>query len=172
MDRFKGKEEMTSWLKDRYGIARSTCLNRVRYLEIKADFDQDGYYLSDPQVEELDKLNEWLKAGSRMADFPKRGVLVLQNSEVVSVNEEINFEDLEGDQDYAFAQLIRTAQEQAAGITIAKNLLTAQFLGNPAQLPEDLREQVERSQVAIAPKSRNPLTIAGEMIKKAKQSVA
>jgi hypothetical protein len=66
------------------------------------------------------------------------------------------------------AELIRAAQNQAAGILIAQNLLTAEMLKNPQHLPEDLLAQVEQSKVAIAPKPQNPLVIAGEWITKAK----
>lgn len=169
MDRYRTKGEIIELFQSRWAITRGTVFNRLKYLEVTFPRDNEGFYCLDSDLEELDNLDLHLKGGRNLSEFPKRGRLTTVESDLGFAAEEINFEDLEGDQDYAFAQLIRTAQEQAAGITIAKNLLTAQFLGNPTQLPEDLREQVEKSQVAIAPKSRNPLEIAGEFIRKAKQ---
>jgi hypothetical protein len=66
------------------------------------------------------------------------------------------------------AELIRAVQNQAAGILIARNLLTAEILKNPQPLPADLQAQVEQSKVAIAPKPQNPLVVASQWITKAK----
>jgi hypothetical protein len=165
-DRFRIKGDIIQRLQERWGIGRAQVFNRIKYLEISFAKDVGGYYCLHTDLEELDQLDLHLKGGRSMDEFPKRGRLATVEREGLGF-ENINLDDLEGDQDFAFAQLIRTAQEKAAGITIAQNLLTAKFIGNPEQLPEDLREQVERSQVALAPKSLNPLEIAGEFLRKA-----
>ncbi|BFM39907.1 hypothetical protein [Synechocystis sp. LKSZ1] len=167
MDKFNTKEEVTQFLMDRYGLGRSTILNRLKYLEMKVQSEDGQFFLDIDQLGELDQLNEWIQSGQKLVDFPKQGQLVKQESSELAIPS-IDLEPVEGNTDTALAQLLRTAQEQAAGITIAKNLLTAEFLKNPSQLPEDLREQVERSQGAMAPKSRNPLEIAGEWMRKTK----
>jgi hypothetical protein len=167
MDKFNTKEEVTQFLMDRYGLGRSTILNRLKYLGMKVQSEDGQIFLDSDQLGELDHLNDWIQGGQKLADFPKRGQLVKQGANELAIPS-IDLEPVGGNGETALAQLVRTAQEQAAGITIAKNLLTAEFLKNPNQLPEDLREQVERSQGALAPKSRNPMEIAGEWMRKTK----
>ena len=167
MEKFNTKEEITQFLMNRYDLGRTSILNRMRYLELKVQQEEGQFVLGPDQLGELDRLNEWIQEGQKLAEFPKRGQLVKQESHELAIPS-IDLEPLAGDGETALAQLLRTAQEQAAGITIAKNLLTAEFLKNPNQLPEDLREQVERSQGALAPKSRNPMEIAGEWMRKTK----
>jgi hypothetical protein len=113
-----------------------------------------------------------------MADYPKPGQLamVTDEGELEQYGETINFDALEGDEELGHAELIRAAQNQAAGILIAQNLLTAEILKNPQHLPADLQAQVEQSKVAIsqrsatrrAPKPQNPLVVASQWITKAK----
>jgi hypothetical protein len=43
------------------------------------------------------------------------------------------------------------------------------MLKHPHVLPADLLKQVEQSKVAIAPKPKNPLAVAGEWLTKARQ---
>jgi hypothetical protein len=112
-------------------------------------------------------LNEWVNRGNKPLDFPERvqttAIAVTDNEDGLErATTQVNF-NFDGQPD-AIAALIRAAQEQAAGVSIAKNLLTAQFLGNPDQLPEDLREQVKQSQTAIAPKSKSPIEYANQFI--------
>lgn len=187
MDRYRTKGEIVQWLQDKWGIGRAAAFNRLKYLEVDFSKDEEGFYCTDADLEDLDNLDVHLKGGGKMDEFPKRSSLseveggrltVVEGrslSEVEGAPElegEIDLEDLEGDEQYAFAQLVRTAQEKAAGLHIAQNLLTAEFMRDPNQLPDDLRQQVERSQVALAPKSRNPMDIAGEFVRKAKSFAA
>ena len=167
MEKFNTKEEITQFLMKRYDLGRTSILNRLRHLELKVQQEDGQFFLDIDQLRELDQLNDWIQSGQKLAEFPKQGQLVKQEAHELVIPS-IDLEPMEGNTDTALAQLLRTAQEQAAGITIAKNLLTAEFLKNPNQLPEDLREQVERSQGAMAPKSRNPLEIAGEWVRKTK----
>jgi hypothetical protein len=165
----KSKGDVVQQLENVYQVARSTVFNRLKYLGYSLDKVDGLCSLSDEQKAELDNLHRWISDGGKMADYPKPGQLTtIADGELEQYAESINFDALEGDEELGHAELIRAAQNQAAGILIAQNLLTAEMLKNPQHLPEDLLAQVEQSKVAIAPKPQNPLVIAGEWITKAK----
>jgi hypothetical protein len=167
----QSKGELIEQMMELYSVSRSTVFNRLKYLGYSLNKVDGLFSLSDSQHTELDKLHQWINDGGKMADYPKPGQLVaMEDHELDQYAQSINFDSLEGDEELRHAELIRAAQNQAAGILIAQNLLTAEFLKNPQQtLPHDLLAQVEQSKVAIAPKSQNPLAIAGEWITKSKQ---
>ena len=163
----KSKGDVVQELENVYQVARSTVFNRLKFLGYSLDKVDGLFSLSDEQCAELDKLHQWINDGGKLADYPKPSQLVtVSESEIDPYT--INLEDLEGDEELGYAELIRAAQNQAAGILIAENLLTAQMLKHPELLPEDLRKQVEQSKVAISPKPRSPLMIAGEWLTMAK----
>ncbi|TBR56367.1 hypothetical protein B4U84_30255, partial [Westiellopsis prolifica IICB1] len=45
----------------------------------------------------------------------------------------------------AIASLVRSAQNKAAGVLIAENMLAQQFIENPDSLPEELRAKIKQS---------------------------
>jgi len=163
----QSKGELVEQLMESYSVSRSTVFNRLKYLGYQLVRIDSLFTLSDDQQGELDKLHQWIGEGGRLADYPKPGQLATVDDADLDCRG-INLEDLEGDEELGRAQLIRAAQNQAAGILIAQNLLTAEMLKNPQYLPADLLKQVEQSKVAIAPKPQNPLMIASEWITKAK----
>lgn len=166
----KSKGDVVQQLEKSYGVARTTVFNRLKYLGYSLHKVDDLFSLSNEQMAELDKLHRWISDGGKMADYPKPGQLTMitDQGELEQYGEVINFDALEGDEELGHAELIRAAQNQAAGILIAQNLLTAEMLKNPQHLPADLQAQVEQSKVAIAPKPQNPLVIASQWITKAK----
>ena len=165
----QSKGELVEQLMESYAVSRSTVFNRLKYLGYSLDKADGLCSLSDEQKAELDNIHRWISDGGKMADYPKPGLLTtIADSDLDQYAESINFDAIEGDEELGHAELIRAAQNQAAGILIAQNLLTAEILKNPHNLPQDLLSQVEQSKVAIAPKPQNPLVIAGEWITKAK----
>ena len=166
----KSKGDIIAELETLYSISRATVFNRLKYLGYRIRKYGESFKLTDEQLVQLDKLHDWINGGGRLADFPRPGELAtIADDDLERYAQSINFEDLEGDDELSHAELIRAAQNQAAGILIAENLLTAQMLKHPHLLPADLLKQVEQSKVAIAPKPKNPLAVAGEWLTKARQ---
>jgi hypothetical protein len=166
----KSKGDIIAELEELYSLSRATVFNRLKYLGYRIRKYGDSFKLTEEQVGQLDALHDWINSGGRLADYPRPGELAtITDGEMEQYAHSINFEDLEGDDELSHAELIRAAQNQAAGILIAENLLTAQMLKNPHLLPSDLLRQVEQSKVAIAPKPKNPLAVAGEWLTKARQ---
>jgi hypothetical protein len=166
----KSKGDVIAELESLYSLSRATVFNRLKHLGYRIRKSGDIFKLTEEQIGQLDALHEWIKNDGRLADFPKPGELAtIADNELEQYSQHIDFEDLEGDEEFSHAELIRAAQSQAAGILIAENLLTAQMLKHPHLLPSDLLKQVEQSKVAIAPKPKNPLAVAGEWLTKARQ---
>jgi hypothetical protein len=63
-------------------------------------------------------------------------------------------------------QLTRSAQEKAAGVLIAQNILAKQFQNNPQLLDDDLKKQVLATEEALAPKTIDPKQYALSLVKK------
>jgi hypothetical protein len=102
-----------------------------------------------------------------MIHFPKPGKLAISESgSIDSASAKIEYTTAEeGNQ---INQLIRVAQEQAAGLLMAQNILAAQYKDNPDLLPEDLRSKVRATEEAVAPKSIDPEEYALNLIAKMK----
>ena len=165
----KSKGYVVESLQKLYSVSRPTIFNRLKCLGFRIHKINDVYVVTEGQVRHLDGLHEWLNNGGKLADYPRPGELAtIADKELEQYADTVNFEDLEGDDELSHAELIRAAQAQAAGILIAQNLLTGEMLKNPSVLPDDLLKQIEQSKVAIAPKPRNPLAVAGEWLTKAK----
>jgi hypothetical protein len=163
------KEALMQALGDRYGRKKSSLYDWLKLCGISALKRDGNYSFSEGDQAKLDRLNEWVNGGNKPIEFPERvqttAIALSEEDRIEQATTQMNF-NFDGQPD-AIAALIRAAQEQAAGVSIAKNLLTAQFLGNPDQLPEDLREQVKQSQTAIAPKSKSPIEYASQFMEMA-----
>ena len=111
-----------------------------------------------------------------MTSFVKPGQLTITSESGIEANNEGNqLSETVTDIEYTTAnegdqikQLVRVAQEQAAGLLMAQNILAAQFKENPDLLPEDLRSQVKATEEAVAPKSIDPKQYALNLVAKYK----
>lgn len=163
----ESKGELIGKLNERYGIGKSVIYKRLEFLEISIRQSEGISFLFSAEIQILDDLHEWMKQGKSMAHFPKPGKLAISESgSIESASTKIEYTTAEeGNQ---INQLIRVAQEQAAGLLMAQNILAAQFKDNPDLLPEDLRSKVRSTEEAVAPKSIDPEKYALSLIAKMK----
>jgi hypothetical protein len=163
----ESKGELIQKLNERYGIGKSVIYKRLEFLEISIRQSEGISFLFSAEIQILDDLHEWIKQGKPMIQFPKPGKLAISESgSIESASAKIEYTTAEsGNQ---ISQLIRVAQEQAAGLLMAQNILAAQFKDNPDLLPEDLRSKVRATEEAVAPKSINPEKYALSLIAKMK----
>jgi hypothetical protein len=162
----ESKGELIQKLNERYGIGKSVSYKRLEFLEISIRQSEGMNFLFSAEIQILDDLHEWIKQGKSMIHFPKPGKLAISESgSIDSAIAKIEYTAEEGNQ---INQLIRVAQEQAAGLLMAQNILAAQYKDNPDLLPEDLRSKVRATEEAVAPKSINPEEYALSLIAKMK----
>jgi hypothetical protein len=163
----ESKGELIQKLNERYRIGKSVTYKRLEFLEISIRQSEGMNFLFSAEIQILDDLHEWIKQGKSMIHFPKRGKLAISESgSIDSASAKIEYTTAEeGNQ---INQLIRVAQEQAAGLLMAQNILAAQYKDNPDLLPEDLRSKVRATEEAVAPKSINPEEYALSLIAKMK----
>ena len=163
----ESKGELIQKLNERYGIGKSVTYKRLEFLEISIRQSEGISFLFSTEIRILDDLHEWMKQGKSMIHFPKPGKLAISESgSIESATPSIEYTTAEeGNQ---INQLIRVAQEQAAGLLMAQNILAAQYKDNPDLLPEDLRSKVQATEEAVAPKSIDPEKYALSLIAKMK----
>lgn len=165
------KGELIGKLNDRYGIGKSATYKRLEFLGITPSQEAGKSFLNSRELRLLDELNEWIGAGKSMVSFPKPGELAtVGTGELSEANIPIEFAT--GEDGNQINQLIRVAQEQAAGLLMAQNILAAQFKENPDLLPEDLRSQVRATEEAVAPKSIDPKKYAASLVAKYRTAAA
>ncbi|KAB0238260.1 hypothetical protein EZJ55_00790 [Microcystis aeruginosa EAWAG127a] len=163
----ESKGELIQKLNERYGIGKSVIYKRLEFLEISIRQSEGISFLFSAEIQILDDLHEWMKQGKQMIHFSKPGKLAISESgSIESATPSIEYTTAEeGNQ---INQLIRVAQEQAAGLLMAQNILAAQYKDNPDLLPEDLRSKVRATEEAVAPKSIDPEKYALSLIAKVK----
>ena len=163
----ESKGELIGKLNERYGISKSVTYKRLEFLEISIRQSEGISFLFSAEIKALDDLHEWIKQGKAMIHFPKPGKLaILESGSIESASAKIEYTTAEeGNQ---INQLIRVAQEQAAGLLMAQNILAAQYKDNPDLLPEDLRSKIRATEEAVAPKRINPEEYALNLIAKLK----
>ena len=169
----ESKGELIGKLNERYGIGKSVIYKRLEFAGISIRQSEGISFLFSAEIQILDDLHEWIKQGKAMIHFPKPGkgkLAISESGSIDSVADSIEYTTAEeGNQ---INQLIRAAQEQAAGLLMAQNILAAQFAAqfkdNPDLLPEDLRSKVRATEETVAPKSIDPGKYALSLIAKMK----
>ncbi|MDV3002539.1 MAG: hypothetical protein N5P05_004194 (plasmid) [Chroococcopsis gigantea SAG 12.99] len=152
--------ELIGKLRERYGVSKTVVYNRLKFLSIEVTKQDGNFFLRAKELELLDELHNWIESGNSTNSFPRPGVLVHSETGGIEAGSipvgtgetEIPTAE-EGNQIRA---LVRSAQEKAAGLIMAQNILTAQFKDNPDMMDDDLRQQVRATEEAIAPKSLDP----------------
>lgn len=153
-------------LQKKYGIGRDPLYARMRYLAITTWKVSGKAYLDARQVAEMDGLHDHIKATGRMEGYPipepsglkpeevqkTTAITVTQVSALTEQTtveeEELNISECrqEGNSELeAIASLVRSAQNKAAGVLIAENVLAEQFINNPDSLPEELKTMIKQS---------------------------
>jgi hypothetical protein len=163
----QNSKELIERLGERWSLGKASIYKRMEHVGVEISKHNGESFIYSNELATLDELNEWINNGNKLATFPKPGALVQAEGAAIEQHA-IELEPLEDG--YQLRQLVRTAQEKAAGVMIAQNMLTAQFLQNPSALDPDLLAQVQNTEEAIAPKSVNPLQYASSLVRKFTQN--
>ncbi|NJL81413.1 MAG: hypothetical protein HC917_26380 [Richelia sp. SM2_1_7] len=181
----------------KYGIGRDPLYSRMRYLQITTYKIKNKAYLDAEQAAHMDGLHEHIKANGRMEGYPipepsgpvvektqptvvdenednqppSTNAITVSSEQISSVteNESIDVRQHETSQMNALGeQILNNAQNKAAGILIAENMLAEQFINNPEMLPDELKARIQQS--ARVPEV-DPLEYANALVNFAKPGV-
>jgi hypothetical protein len=148
-------------LQERWSIEKDAYYDMLKFLGIKAYRDKEGAWLDDEQVALLEALRNHIGQTGKMEGFG--ALTVRESSEIDPAAETIEVKGDTPNQDQ-FRALVRSAQEYATGMELAKYALVQQIQQNPDLLPEDLRSQVEEAKKSVSPKSQSPQSIANQFL--------
>ena len=151
-------------LQEKYQIGRDPLYVRMRYLAITTWKIGGKAYLDEQQVAYMDELHEHIKANGRMEGYtppapsgpiaetkPNSAIQTVEESREIEVAvNSVNYSPQNSrahntGENEAIASLIQSAQNKAAGVLIAENVLAQQFIQNPDALPEELRTKIKES---------------------------
>ena len=148
-------------LESRYAIKTAAFYDRRKRLGIKPVKQGGKTVYSPAQVEQLDGLHAHIKEQGTMEGFLGGELATVEAAEVEQAAQEVEVHEAPDE----FAQLIRAAQEHAAGALIAKYQISATIQEQPELLPPELRSQVNQAKAAAAPKSQSPQEVAAGMVR-------
>ncbi len=163
-------------LREKYSIGRDPLYARMRYLQITTWKSGGKAYLDADQVAHMDGLHAHIQQTGRMEGYPvpePSGPLEAEPEETTAIVEaapqalsaQPNYsptgERAHNSETEAIAAMVRNAQNKAAGMLIAENMLAQQFIQNPDKLPEDLKAKIQESSV---PPAVDPFAYASALI--------
>jgi hypothetical protein len=136
------KGELIAKLSERYGVGKSSLYKRLEFLGISVTQKDGNCFLFSTELSLLDDLHNWIGSGKAMTSFVKPGQLVISEAGEVETNDESQLSEAIPDIEYTTAnegnqikQLVRVAQEQAAGLLIAQNRLALEILHGKGVTP-------------------------------------
>lgn len=150
-------------LMDRYEIKKDAYYSRLKYLQLKSKKDPETKeaYLEESEVELLDRLHDWIQETGSMSGFlesdsdsesegegeGEAGELAVSAPQ--SIRQTSNQQEIEaavsgkGTDRKILQKFDRGAQTSAAAALIeARNILAGDYIKNPEELDEDLKQQV------------------------------
>jgi hypothetical protein len=160
------KDEIVQVLMEKFSLGKTSVYNKFKLLEISITKQGKIFGLSQEDLDNFQGLEDWLQAGNSTNTYsPIANKSAIVQSSSGELEENSTYLHSENIQEPAeILQLIRAGQEKGAGALIAQNMIAQQVISNPDSLPEDLRQAVYRSEVAIAPKSVDPMKYANRFL--------
>jgi hypothetical protein len=160
------KDEIVQVLMKKFGLGKTTIYKRFDQLDISIVKQGKTFNLSQEDLDNMQALEKWIEDGKTINSYPaianKSAIIQSNGGELDEAATYLHSEQV--DPNGELLQLIRAGHEKGAGLLIAQNLIAQQAASNPELLPDDLREAVYRSEVAIAPKSVNPMEYASRFL--------
>lgn len=151
-------------LQEKYQIGRDPLYVRMRYLAITTWKIGGKAYLDEQQIAYMDELHEHIKTVGRMEGYtppapsgpvteakPSAAIQTVEESREIEVAvNSVNYSPQNNrahssGENEAIASLIQSAQNKAAGVLIAENVLAQQFIQNPDALPPELKAKIKES---------------------------
>jgi len=156
-------EELIEKIRNHYNsegtpLSKSQAYKRLDKARIKSYKENGQCWLDAEQFIALEELDKHIKAGGSMNEF--RAIILQQEKAMEEDKKQQQLEDREELIAEEILVLDRIAQEKAAGILIAENLITADYLNNWQLLDEDLRAEVTASKKQSFPKKISPKSFA------------
>ncbi len=156
-------EELIEKIRNHYNsegtpLSKSQAYKRLDKARIKSHKGNGQCWLDAEQFIALEELDKHIKAGGSMHDFS--AIILQERKNIDNQNTEQQSQHREELIAEEIIVLDRKAQEKAAGILIAENLITADYLNNWQLLDEDLRAEVTASKKQSCPKKFSPKSFA------------
>jgi hypothetical protein len=153
------------------GIKKSPYYDRLRFLGIKAERDEEGTYLNAEQMKLMEELDKHIRQTGKMEGFQGGGQLALSENSglALEIPEQPNIPGIEEDED-RLEELIREAAElkvqQMAMPELVKLHLAAGMTED--DLPDDLKAKLEAVREAANPASpkQNAAAIANKLLER------
>lgn len=149
--------ELVKQLGDRLGIGKSKLYELKKKLDIEFHKGDGEVWITE---DELASLENGLEG--------QASIVVAESTEMEAHAEEIHAETVSMEEE-SYGDLIRSAQELAAGMAIARYQLASQM--EEEDLPPDLRRSVEAARSRVIPKSKSPEAIAKTLVQQAKRQM-
>jgi len=157
------------------GIKKTPYYERLRFLGIKAERDEEGTYLNAEQMKLMEDLNKHIQHTGKMEGFQGGGQLALSESSglALEIPEQPEIPGTEEDDRDGLEELIREAAElkvqQAAMPELIKLHLAAGMTED--DLPADLKAKLQAVRDAANPK-QNAASIAQQLLQRHRQNRA
>jgi ribosomal protein S10 len=156
------------------GIGISTYYNRLKYLEIEPSRDDEGPYLTQEQMKEMEDLNEHIKKTGKTRGFRGGGELAIpENSDLASALEipEVEAENFDQMDDEMLSRLIGEAGELKVRQVAMPDLVRLHLANSMTE--EDLsdvqREKIKAIRNAANPKPNAAAAIAQQLLQRHRQ---
>jgi hypothetical protein len=155
------------------GIGISTYYNRLKYLEIEPSRDDEGPYLTQEQMKEMEDLNEHIKKTGKMRGFRDGGELAItENSDLASALPEQLEPETSGEvDDEVLDKLIWDAaaikKRQIAEPEVIKLHLAAQMTED--DLPDEMKAELQAVRKLTNPKPNAAASIAQQLLQRHRQ---
>jgi len=168
------KDEIVQVLMEKFGLGKTSVYKRFTQLDISIVKQGKIFGLSQEDLDNLQGLATWIEDGKTIGSYPaianKSAIVQSGGGGIDQAATFLHSEQI--DSDGEISQLIRAGQELGAGVLIAQHLVAKQVISNPDSLPDDLREMVNRSEAAIAPKSQSPMEYATRFLQMSQEQQA
>jgi hypothetical protein len=152
------------------GIKKTPYYQRLRFLNIKANKDEEGTYLTEDQMKLMWDLHEHIKQTGKMEGFSGGGQLALVESSAVESALEIPLEPEtfadgdDGELDQIIWEAAELKKQQLARAALVKLHLAHQMTRE--DLPDEMKEELTAIEEAANPANpkQNPAAIANKLL--------
>jgi hypothetical protein len=156
---------------EKLGIKKSPYYQRLRFLNIKANKDDEGVYLTADQMKLMFDLHEHIKQTGKMEGFSGGGQLTLVESSgapalEISLEPETVVNADDGDLDQIIWEAAELKKQQLAKAALIRLHLAHQMTED--DLPDEMKEELAAVREAANPASpkQNPAAAASNLLAK------
>jgi hypothetical protein len=156
------------------GIKKTPYYERLRFLGIKAQKDDEGTYLNAEQMKLMEDLDKHIQQTGKMEGFQSGGQLALSENSglALEIPEQPGIPGIEEDED-GLEELIREAAELKVQQVAMSELIKLHLAAGMTEddLPADLKAKLQAVREAANPK-QNAASIAQQLLQRHRQNQA